>query len=1559
MFYAKILRMRKILKACGFILLMPCFSLGKHHESGKKHLFDFGTERSPVALGYTKISQKTMYEESKGYGWLSEPQGDFDVVKGRWNNALNRDGVIGRDSLVFCVDLPNGDYRLIVTLGDNSGDTLYQHIFVNGTMLGDSIFTPWYRIPLKSHSQIVSISDGRVLVKIVSPSNTVAIQRLELRSRLPLSGSSLLSGFDQDTLAVQQLVNSLQKRLSSDPDNVDMQNALDDAMKYLTACRYYDLGAWSSAAKLSGINFTFRMCLAADLLEQIVADDHGPLFDKALYLLAKIRYWLNKESYGELDYKGYFERLKLRYPDADLITMYLGGKVPFDMDGLEAADGTPRWAVLQREAMKRILKIIHWWVNERQIENGELGGKYGDDVEILRWWLPAILGADDATAKLGYKRLADGVWNSDLLENGFAKVVDDVEHTAELMRDTHPAMFLIAYGDPEYVERSMISMQQFDKVWTAVTPMGHRHFKSCYFSATEVLESAPVDVDVPLNARALLPGLWAAWYNRNPNLIRYFAEWADAWVADAKRMDSGKPYGVFPAAVRFSDDAIGAYSGKWYDPQLPYSYYQWQSVGHVSELHSFLVGMYPMTGNADYLEVLNDHYLMIKQTLAVGQDPENSVAGSPDWSKMILLNGGIGSSPHENPLMNVFSLSDRVTGARRYDDLVGRYGQAYNRYFITRKEHIVLNGLDSLLDVLRHNWPLFTSEVKYTDRVYVPGSDLLMGMYTGHVGSGFEYPAMVATWGNTGSDVSVFVRAGDHRSAKVSLYNQGEPRAVKMRTWQLEPGIYRLETGIDEKDDGEIRQVLTSELITLNERVNDVRLHVPASTRFAVRLEQVKSMPIGDRVPDVAISERDIVIDSLGAVHVKVHNIGNVTAKNISVELWSDKKMLANSTMDYLAAPDNLVPSYKTLVFQDIRGLDSTQLIARVSIDVPEITSLNNEATYTYKKDLVAQSFNLKNEYAETLVQLVDKLMAFQIMDDGNPDSGAIACPYDGVLHTRAAETVYPMTVAYLITKDGRYLEAAQKAGEWLIGQQQTNGSWKETPEEWTGTTTDQALMMMLAYEHLKAMCNAEEKHRWSVSIRKALDYLYETMRPEFASINYVATTTATLAQGYFMFNEPKYLRKAEELAHRTISKMDEDGFLNGEGGRSHSIKGGVDLGYSMEMSLWGLAFYARLARDTLVNSYVRKALRNHLSFIYPDGSMDNSWGIRSNKWTTYGGATSDGCQVLFSLFSEEDPIYATAAFRNLQCLRGSFTKNGLIGYGPMHDQLFDSSPCIYPTFTKAKNLAMAYESESGQSYQLLPLPTEKPGWIRHFKTINVIQACTQNFMLTVTAYNYKDYIGGAKSKYMYRPAGGAISNFWVKDHGYLQASSVTRYSRPEPMSFPEAPDVKSLTPRIAFEDSLGYFTNLYEFDAIMELDSSGADHFKIGISGELKDENWRYGGVAYKLQYAISDSSLLKTVELTYHDAKPLIQIIEPVIAYEGMTFRQLDSRTIFLETPTRSFELRAISEGLSFELDEREEPNYWAPYPALKALPFVARIHPPKLGFTKRISYEWIVLR
>lgn len=577
----------------------------------------------------------------------------------------------------------------------------------------------------------------------------------------------------------------------------------------------------------------------------------------------------------------------------------------------------------------------------------------------------------------------------------------------------------------------------------------------------------------------------------------------------------------------------------------------------------------------------------------------------------------------------------------------------------------------------------------------------------------------------------------------------------------------------------------------------------------------------------------------------------------------------------------------------------------------------------------------LSTHATRILMQLNSALLNYVQQDKHSPDYGAITCPKCNLYHTRAAEAVYPFAFEYKQTGNKTFLKAAINVGNWLIKQQKENGAWLETPEEWTGTTTDQTLMMTMAYPIVKPHLTKKESQSWLQSIEKAADYLTEVMSPQFASINYCATTTATLMYVNTLIHKTTYTNKACSLAHQIIAKMDCDYFLTGEGGRVFNVKYGVDLGYNLEMSLWGLALYARLAEDKEVNTYVEKSLESHLGFIYPDGSMDASWGIRSNKWTCFGSGTSDGCQVLFSLFMDKNDQYRTAAIKNMQFLE-TCIQNGIIGFGPLYYDIFDKLPCIYPTFAKAKNLAMAIAFAKADSGKLPPLPLDKKG-IHYYPTLNIATARTEQWCTTISAYTYKDP-AGERSKYMHRPVGGNICNLWLKDHGFFQASSQTIYKRWEPMSFPDMPEIRPLTPRIEFTSDLGYFTNLYEFDALLTYKEK-AGSFLVSSIGELKNSKQQEGGISYRLSHDIGDNTLTKKIELIYHDAKASVAIIEPIIEYPNMTFNQVNDTTVSIQAKEKKLELTIHTKNVTLELGT-DKSKYCFPYPALKAYPIILNV-------------------
>ncbi|HEU4554786.1 MAG TPA: hypothetical protein VFS25_18200 [Chitinophaga sp.] len=915
-------------------------------------LFDMGSAQHAAAQGYTRVTPFMRYSAAAGYGWLHAPAGAFDTVNHKLYNPAFQSGVWAKDSMVYQVNLPNGDYFMTASLGCKDSVDLAMTLAVDHTSLPDTIRTPFYRLPYRTLRRKITVHGGKVIVSITGQGTPVGLYALEFHPYTRSRDIDTATPLEEDTAAVKSWLQQAMRQLEKDSGNIALRNQIGMVRKYLLACYYFDGGGWSWAVKQTGLSLIYRMYAAADLLEQVIADPGDPLYDRACYLLARTYYWLDQEddnAWQQAMARQLFEQLQHKYPGNSLLKMYLGQQVADTCTFAAAPPNAPLWAVYQREVLGRLLKVVHWWVTVKQAPDGELGGKYGDDVEMLRWWLPVVLGADDSLARVGYTRLANGVWNSGQLERGFSKRIDDVEHAAELFRDTHPGMFLLQYGNPEYVERCLTSMQNFRDVWTGITTLGHRHFRSYYLSATAVSAYRPYNVDVAMNARALLPGLWAAWYSRNPELLHLLGEWGQAWIADANRAANGKPAGVLPSAVAFDGDSIGGHAAHWYDPQLTYTYYNWDHLGHVNELQYLLTGMYALTQNPLYLQTVNFNASLMQQPL---QQQAAAVPGSLAWVQQQLRSGGSDHASGVNPMGKLFAMAKQLSNSSRYDALVEKYGQAYNRYTLSHDNRILEQGLQQMLNGLRYNFPLLTSEVKFTDRVYIPGNSLLAGMYMGHFGAGYEYPSLLASWKNTGREVAVLVRGGNHHALQATLYNFGQQRNVQMRAWQLEPGIYQVSTGLNKQDDDSIHTVLTTDTITVTERVKDIVLTLPARQTVLIAVKQLRAYhSIPQQLPDVALTAKDIAIqagekaDSY-VVRVSLHNIGNTAAKNVNVylnvQLQNGGVLKDSITAPLLEAPNDLQPRIKKVVIPVKFPAGRHFVKVSAACRQQEITQLNN-----------------------------------------------------------------------------------------------------------------------------------------------------------------------------------------------------------------------------------------------------------------------------------------------------------------------------------------------------------------------------------------------------------------------------------------------------------------------------------------------------------------------------------------------------------------------------------------------------------------------------------------
>jgi len=158
--------------------------------------FDMGTDHSPVAAGFEKVTAETAYTRQRGHGWETAGQQDFDVARPPENPSwrqptgqmipkdyiqfkehtdLTRDGVMSAQDLVFRADVPNGNYRVAVTMGHLDKPLGSMQLFVNDSLAAAEIHAKHivqrgrpdlqYGFP-KHVRHTVAVTDGAIRIRL-------------------------------------------------------------------------------------------------------------------------------------------------------------------------------------------------------------------------------------------------------------------------------------------------------------------------------------------------------------------------------------------------------------------------------------------------------------------------------------------------------------------------------------------------------------------------------------------------------------------------------------------------------------------------------------------------------------------------------------------------------------------------------------------------------------------------------------------------------------------------------------------------------------------------------------------------------------------------------------------------------------------------------------------------------------------------------------------------------------------------------------------------------------------------------------------------------------------------------------------------------------------------------------------------------------------------------------------------------------------------------------------------------------------------------------------------
>lgn len=489
--------------------------------------------------------------------------------------------------------------------------------------------------------------------------------------------------------------------------------------------------------------------------------EQSPLFPIVAYYRARMLVWACLE-YSEIYpfpakralYLGrarqYFEIAAKAFPENRIARMYLGEKIQ-PANALVVPTGAPAWAVAQREGLERLADIIEWWIDHRLRPNGEYGGGWGDDCEMWRHWVTILYAFDHPRANWAQAFHSSRLLAQPHLAGGYHNRIMDVEHTSEDVADALTPMMSLAPDNPEWAKRTGRLVDLMENLWTGRNQRGFLQFKSTYFTHEEVDLSPAHACDTVYHPRAIQPALLYWQRTGDARIGKLVAEWMRTWVDAAAREERGKPAGILPTAIHWPDGRIGGVGEKWWLPE-----------NYTSPLYDFPSAMALMLNTL----VLTAHMTGDKAFLA----PLRTMAAARlDWIKAGRPDAPAGSrlwcAARINQIGGAVAKYRLVTGDTRFDALLHEErGVPYTQFRLAgagASTRGLETSLDELAGLLRINFPAYTQEVRYTDRVmrfpvlYQPGWMLEKGVPTLVVEGG------VMTMGHNGLNLLYNTVSGD------------------------------------------------------------------------------------------------------------------------------------------------------------------------------------------------------------------------------------------------------------------------------------------------------------------------------------------------------------------------------------------------------------------------------------------------------------------------------------------------------------------------------------------------------------------------------------------------------------------------------------------------------------------------------------------------------------------------------------------------------------------------------------------------------------------------------
>lgn len=561
-------------------------------------------------------------------------------------------------------------------------------------------------------------------------------------------------------------------------------------------------------------------------------------------------------------------------------------------------EGVPLWAFRQTEQLRNLKRFVLWYIDHRQLENGEFGGGLSDDGDLTNVWpSAALMDCEPEKVKASLLREVDAFYKQGMFTSGLSTIQADELHSYEEGISTIGQALLVDHGSPKQIERAMETAHALMRV-TGINSAGHRHIRSSYFSGSKLATEEPWGWARPSSYLLTQPALMLVEYNGSPAAKKLMLELADGLLAHRKQDETGK-YRLYPT-IKFQTDQ--------------------DQVASIDRIWPILWAAWRWTGDQKYLQPIQDEGPRSLEMLNANALDQLNVRQT--WGSTIALSAAPGVRTEAAQ-----HLAWQVSGDKHF--LESLYGSQIESSAL--REYINTEG--SL----------------WIDRVFVPYTELQRARLGGvALIRNSYYPGHAVSWTFAApaneESAAILIPNATPQALKIIAYNlEQTPVKATMTAWDLEPGRWQITQGTDSDGDDVADGATVVSMVEL-ERSGNLNLILPSRATTVLTLKLVApGTPYWAR-PDLGIGQDDIVIKGK-QITVTIHNLGSVDSPASSVAVMDRTgKVMSSVSVPRIKAPIDLLPRtvIVTLMVSGSNQIAGGSVVIDPGETMKEITRFNN-----------------------------------------------------------------------------------------------------------------------------------------------------------------------------------------------------------------------------------------------------------------------------------------------------------------------------------------------------------------------------------------------------------------------------------------------------------------------------------------------------------------------------------------------------------------------------------------------------------------------------------------